>query len=758
MIKKRILSMLVLLMVAVTGAWAETTIVTWTSSGSYENNNSRGGVTLSGDVVEYIWDELTGGEWRLAYDSNQGTFMTSLGNFTSIVISGGYIHGFSGTGWNGKTWTGNASSVPFRGYLTDANGDEPWTITFTIAPATVAVTGVTLAPTSATLTLGETETVTLIPTVLPADATDKSVTWSSSNEAVATVTDGVVTAVAAGEATITVTTTDGAKTATCAVTVAAPAPATYTVTLKEGTEDATSWTIAPAEATTTGVAAGTEVKATYGGMKKVKSVKAKKKTQAGPTYNETKSINDGPVTVAAGEHWLITGTGTQTNNTMSIGAGATVTLDGVTISSGDYCIRCLGDATIILKDGSTNTLTGTGSDYPALWIGDAGTTLTIQGSTGVLNVTSGEYCAGIGGGYANTNNTCGNIKIEGGVITAQGGNSGAGIGSDSNPATCGDIIITGGTVTATGGTYAAGIGTGNGDQNVASCGSITITNGVTKVTAAKGAYAINSIGKGNGGSCGTVTIGGVVGAITESPFTYPAPAEPTLADVFTDGAVVGVAVKNTYDTYTVTGTYSGGSYTSYTKSSNDIEEVTMTKDGNNLVVWIKSDMNSECTLTFNTQDNTYTKSFKAGTAAPVWNLSEFVSITVNGTDITSTLTEAAPTLASESFDTNLGNTTTYDGTHFTITCSDQGDSDGIQIGNNNTLTITAKGSETIKKVEFHCELGQWNASETTVTAGTLNWTDGSTTGSIDDVNATVVTMSNSEGGMTQIDQITVYYQ
>lgn len=119
-------------------------------------------------------------------------------------------------------------------------------------------------------------------------------------------------------------------------------------------------------------------------------------------------------------------------------------------------------------------------------------------------------------------------------------------------------------------------------------------------------------------------------------------APPTLADVFTDGAVVGVAVKNTYDTYTVTGTYSGGSYTSITKSSNDIQEVTMTKDGNNLVVWIKGDTNSECTLTFNTQDNTYTKSLKAGTGAAVWDLSEFVSITVNGTDITSTLTDATP--------------------------------------------------------------------------------------------------------------------
>jgi len=120
--------------------------------------------------------------------------------------------------------------------------------------------------------------------------------------------------------------------------------------------------------------------------------------------------------------------------------------------------------------------------------------------------------------------------------------------------------------------------------------------------------------------------------------------------VFTDGAVVGVAVKNTYDTYTVTGTYSGGSYTSITKSSNDIEEVTMTKDGNNLVVWIKNDINSECTLTFNTQDNTYTKSFKAGTGAAVWDISEFVSITVNGVDITSTLTDATPAASTVTWD------------------------------------------------------------------------------------------------------------
>ena len=54
----------------------------------------------------------------------------------------------------------------------------------------------------------------------PADATNKNVTWSSDNEAAATVSStGLVTAVAAGSATITVTTEDGGFTDTCAVTV-----------------------------------------------------------------------------------------------------------------------------------------------------------------------------------------------------------------------------------------------------------------------------------------------------------------------------------------------------------------------------------------------------------------------------------------------------------------------------------------------------------------------------------------------------------
>ena len=85
-------------------------------------------------------------------------------------------------------------------------------------PVTVQVTGVSLDRTNLTMTVGGTYTLTA--TVTPSNATDKSVSWSSSSTAIATVSSsGVVTAKAAGNATITVRTTDGGKTATCNVTV-----------------------------------------------------------------------------------------------------------------------------------------------------------------------------------------------------------------------------------------------------------------------------------------------------------------------------------------------------------------------------------------------------------------------------------------------------------------------------------------------------------------------------------------------------------
>ena len=87
-------------------------------------------------------------------------------------------------------------------------------------PKAVAVTGVSISKQTLSLVEGSTETLTA--TVTPSDATNKSISWKSSDAATATVdNNGKVTAVKAGSTTITVTTSDGSKTATCSVTVTA---------------------------------------------------------------------------------------------------------------------------------------------------------------------------------------------------------------------------------------------------------------------------------------------------------------------------------------------------------------------------------------------------------------------------------------------------------------------------------------------------------------------------------------------------------
>ncbi len=92
------------------------------------------------------------------------------------------------------------------------------TATVTVNAKIIAVTGVSLDKTELELTEGD--EAQLKASVAPDNATDKSVTWKSSDEKIATLSsDGKITAVAPGEATITVKTEDGNKTATCVVTV-----------------------------------------------------------------------------------------------------------------------------------------------------------------------------------------------------------------------------------------------------------------------------------------------------------------------------------------------------------------------------------------------------------------------------------------------------------------------------------------------------------------------------------------------------------
>jgi len=260
---------------------------------------------------------------------------------------------------------------------------------------------------------------------------------------------------------------------------------------------------------------------------------------------------------------------------------ATVTLNNVTIN-GVYHdtyyrwagINCLGDATIILQ--GTNVVKGFNYNFPGICVPE-NHTLTIQGD-GVLNASSngygagigggynikcgnikimggtitaigGTYAAGIGGGSSGTDGKCGNIEICGGTINATGGEGAAGIGAGSN-SRCGTITISGGNITAQGGRYAAGIGSSAGTStsisgNVGVCQDITITGGTivatggdasagigggkvcgditisgANITATKGSGAPYSIGAGNDGYCGTVTINGVEGPVSTNPYTF----------------------------------------------------------------------------------------------------------------------------------------------------------------------------------------------------------------------------------------------
>lgn len=102
-----------------------------------------------------------------------------------------------------------------------SNPSVSQTLTVIVVSGTVPVTGVTLDRSALAMNTGD--TVKLTATVEPSNADDKTVSWSSDDTSVATVSsNGTVTAVGAGTATITVTTTDGSYTATCDVTVTEP--------------------------------------------------------------------------------------------------------------------------------------------------------------------------------------------------------------------------------------------------------------------------------------------------------------------------------------------------------------------------------------------------------------------------------------------------------------------------------------------------------------------------------------------------------
>ena len=130
-----------------------------------------------------------------------------------------------------------------------------------------------------------------------------------------------------------------------------------------------------------------------------------------------------------------------------------------------------------------------GSTYSGAGIGGRGESfgnITIEG--GDVTATGGENAAGIGGGHADTP-SCGNISISGGTVRATGGANAAGIGCGyanyGHTSTCGDITISGGTVTATAGIikdihnpHVSAIGLA---ASLYKIGTVTVTDGINSV-------------------------------------------------------------------------------------------------------------------------------------------------------------------------------------------------------------------------------------------------------------------------------------
>ncbi|SMD32771.1 Por secretion system C-terminal sorting domain-containing protein [Reichenbachiella faecimaris] len=182
------------------------------------------GWTGAGEWLEYTVNVASAGtydfEFRVASTMDAGTFHVEMNgsNVTGTVTS-------VNTGaW--QTWTSvyandvslNAGEQIMRIALDNPNHNLDKVIITAAGSGTVNVTGVGVSPTSVSLGIGNTQQLTA--TISPANATNQNVTWGSNNSSIATVNGaGLVTAVSAGTATITVTSVDGGYTANSTVTV-----------------------------------------------------------------------------------------------------------------------------------------------------------------------------------------------------------------------------------------------------------------------------------------------------------------------------------------------------------------------------------------------------------------------------------------------------------------------------------------------------------------------------------------------------------
>ncbi|MBQ2392348.1 MAG: leucine-rich repeat domain-containing protein, partial [Clostridia bacterium] len=188
----------------------------------------------------------------------------------------------------------------------------------------------------------------------------------------------------------------------------------------------------------------------------------------------------------------VTITGTHTNNFILINNGEhNITLNNATFPR----IMLTSKAKLNLTLVGNNTIDGSESSVPGIYVPNGAQLVITEESTGTLTAKGASGMAGIGG---MTMDISGSITINGGTVTAIGGSGAAGIGCSDTAETT-SIVINGGNVTVVGGNGAAGIGGGTGSN----CEGIVISGGTVTSTGGSGAGAI---GMGVGGTAESVSV------------------------------------------------------------------------------------------------------------------------------------------------------------------------------------------------------------------------------------------------------------
>ena len=480
----------------------------------YWENNSEGKL-VPGHTTEWPGIAMTknGNDWVLN--------ITSEWSPTGIIFDVG----------SDQQQTEDLSFVKSSGDATAKNGGSYGTYTASIS---VAVTGVSLNKTSTTLTVGGTETLTA--TVEPSGATDKTVKWSvggtdagavklysdadCKNEVGADATD-VLTVYAkgmsGGTSTITVTTTDGSKTATCDVTVKEPLAKVKYLDASGHEQECSDYIVVTNETTQWGIADQVTwyvVKDNTGidnGIKIANNANVHLILCDNATLSINSSTAPGISPVADDDAYNLTIYAQSTGNekgllnvtstsegqsSIGINTGGNVTINGGNITSKGTTYGIVAN-NVTINGGETTTTTNSSGQYAGIL---AYTNVAINGG----EITSQKYATGIeatnnitiAGGTINVSGIndgikAKNIKIDGGNITSNG------LYAEKNDVSSegGTLTITGGEITSTtSGNSAATYSSGNleisggkvtTDGLCSATGAVSITDGVLITTSSK---------------------------------------------------------------------------------------------------------------------------------------------------------------------------------------------------------------------------------------------------------------------------------